>query len=260
MASDSTPAPTEAATAPSLAPTAAPTQTITPMQPPQPEPTTAVSSPLAEIPLSELEEILTTPFQRPAPGLDDGHHGVDFSFYTRGERYDILGLPVLSVLDGRVAAVITDRPPYGNMILVETPLDQLPAEWIDALGLDASPDAPTQPPRLQCPEQERPFAPEGQQRSLYLLYAHLQEPPAFSIGDQVLSGQQIGLVGNTGMSGNPHLHLEVRVGPSFATFDQMAHYTNSATPEEMAAYCAWRISGQFHMLDPVAFIRLAAAR
>ena len=51
----------------------------------------------------------------------------------------------------------------------------------------------------------------------------------FKIGDISPSGNIIGQVGNTGYSGNPHLHLEMRIGPKSATFQNMAHYDNSVT-------------------------------
>ena len=44
------------------------------------------------------------------------------------------------------------------------------------------------------------------------LYAHMQSAPAFTVGDSVTQGQQIGTVGSTGYSTTPHLHFEVYVG------------------------------------------------
>ena len=70
------------------------------------------------------------------------------------------------------------------------------------------------------------------------------------IGDMLTSGNIIGQVGNTGYSGNPHLHLEMRIGPKTATFQKMAHYDNSVTTEEMENYCYWRVSGYFYPIDP----------
>jgi murein DD-endopeptidase MepM/ murein hydrolase activator NlpD len=96
-----------------LSPT--PENTTTPTQPPF-----QVCSPLQDITLAELPSILTTPFQAPTPGQDNGHHGADFAYYHRGSHTTMLGLPVLSSLSGRVAAVIHDRPPYGNAIIIET--------------------------------------------------------------------------------------------------------------------------------------------
>ena len=41
-------------------------------------------------------------------------------------------------------------------------------------------------------------------------YGHLQELGNIAIGDEIASGTPVGLVGNTGNSGAPHLHLEMR--------------------------------------------------
>jgi len=46
---------------------------------------------------------------------------------------------------------------------------------------------------------------------LYTLYAHLSQADV-RVGDLVNAGQRIGLVGLTGATTGPHLHLEVRVG------------------------------------------------
>ncbi len=83
-----------------------------------------------------------------------------------------------------------------------------------------------------------------------ILSADLQDPPEVQLGQAVTCGQPINHVGNTGNSINEHLHLEVRVGPSGVRFDSMAHYDASASPQEQAAYCTWRISGLFQMMDP----------
>ncbi len=208
-----------------------------------------VSSPLQGIALSELGEIVSNPFQAPRPGFDDGHHGTDFAYYSRGSRGSILGSAVRSVLAGRVSGVTLDRPPYGNMILVETPFEDISVDFIT--DLDLPPEATPDPGniRLTCPPQAAP--PTSPEQSLYLLYAHLKDAPLLKIGDPVTSGQTIGVVGSTGASGNPHLHLEVRAGPAGTAFTGMSHYNTAATTEEMGNYCFWRVSGIFRMIDPM---------
>jgi murein DD-endopeptidase MepM/ murein hydrolase activator NlpD len=93
---------------------------------------------------------------------------------------------------------------------------------------------------------------------LYLLYAHLQVAPDLQLGDQVACGGAIGAIGDSGNALNPHLHLELRIGPQASRFHSMAHYDASATPEEMASYCTWRVSGQYQLIDPLKLLRLSA--
>ncbi len=234
------------------------TQTVQPPHPPAsaapeeptPAPPARVCSPLYGFQVRQLTDILTTKFDPPAPGGEGGHHGVDFAFYSYGAFTTMEGLPVQSVLDGVVAAVIDDRPPYGNMVIVETPLSALPLSWIEAVHSLPAPESYQPDGRLACPTPAVRL-PESEQSSLYILYAHLAEKPPLEPGDPVNCGQQIGLAGSSGYSGNTHLHLEIRLGPSGVQFLHLAHYINNATPEEMANYCAWRISPQFRLINPL---------
>jgi murein DD-endopeptidase MepM/ murein hydrolase activator NlpD len=207
--------------------------------------------------LADLGKIVSNPFDLPAPGHDDGHHGTDFAYYRWGERVGMLGLPVHSVFDGQVAAVVVNRPPYGNMVILETNWSALPP---GVRGLLGSPLPPTPRPgdiRLTCPGFFSFPAGAAGQPSLYLLYAHMQEPPQLHVGDPIASGAQIGKVGTTGASVNPHLHFETRVGPPGATFPGLSHYIATATDAEMEGYCTWRVSGVFAMLDPLVVLHAA---
>ncbi|GGW23561.1 M23 family metallopeptidase [Streptomyces xantholiticus] len=57
----------------------------------------------------------------------------------------------------------------------------------------------------------------------YSQYAHLSSL-AVSTGQSVTGGQQIGLSGSTGNSSGPHLHFEVRTGPSYGSdIDPLAY-------------------------------------
>lgn len=239
--------------------TATPEPSKTPL--PSPEPTATLdpaamftlSSPLEDVGLNELASIISEPFADPGPGLDSGHHGTDFAFYSRGTHDTMVGLPIHSVLNGRVAAVINDVDPYGYLIIIETPGDTIPAELIELL----------QPPVQQTPFPYNPrmqFCPGLKEQtwiedtgSLYLLYGHMKDASPLSVGEQVASGDVIGQVGNTGMSGNPHLHLEMRWGPGGTEFASMNYYDTGATQEEMDQYCIWRVSGMFVLQDPMAF-------
>jgi murein DD-endopeptidase MepM/ murein hydrolase activator NlpD len=229
-----------------------PTQTVTPIPTATetPAPRIQVCSPLEGFTLEELPNILSNPFSPPRPGFDYPHHGVDFSYYRYGDRMSILRLPVHSVLTGSISTVNNDRFPYGNMLIIETPLDMLPAAWLDRIAIPTPVPTLAFDSPLTCPAFDPDPAWNTDQRSLYLLYAHMDLPPEFQAGDRVECGQPVGQVGNSGNSINEHLHLEVRVGPSGARFDSMGHYTIAVTDQERYNYCVWRISGLFQMLDP----------
>jgi len=226
-------------------PTEEPTSTSTPSQ--------VICSPLADIGIAELGsvDLLKNPFLAPRVGMDDGHHGVDFAYWSRGERNTMLGHPVLSVMDGIVAGVIRNRKPYGYAVMIETPLTSLPASWLE--GLTIPEQIPTVQPAssLNCPPGEDFTFESSGERSLYLLYAHLNQLPEVEVDQPIRCGQVIGEVGTTGMSVNYHLHLETRVGPSEIRFKEMAHYESDPSDEESRAYCAWRVSGLFQMVDPM---------
>ncbi len=191
-----------------------------------PTPVPTLCSPLAEHPLSELPEIVSDPYRPPPPGKEERHHGVDFSYYRRGERLSILGVGVQSIFSGRVAASIQESFPYGNVVIVETPLNALPADLAETLGIKIG-------------------------ESVYSLYAHLGSSPLVALGDTVVACQGIGEVGKSGNAGVSHLHLEMRIGPAGRSFTSMAFYTTQATEEERANYLLWRISGIFRHFDPM---------
>jgi murein DD-endopeptidase MepM/ murein hydrolase activator NlpD len=236
-------------------PTASPVRENSPTAPP-PTATTSpglsLCSPLEGITIPELgkPDLLKNPFQPPRPGNDDGHHGVDFAFWSRGDRKTMLGLPIQSILSGKVAGVIHNRQPYGNAVIIETTLDAFSAAQITHLELPTP--APTVQPAssLYCPGNQKQV-PLSSEQALYVLYAHMNKTPLVEPGQHVQCGQPIGEVGTTGKSVNLHLHLETRLGPAGMAFPVMAHYENDATPEEMQNYCTWRVSGLFQMFDPM---------
>jgi murein DD-endopeptidase MepM/ murein hydrolase activator NlpD len=205
----------------------------TPTSQPSPTPTLVITvcSPLINHSLDELPSLITWAFKMPNPGRDDGHHGVDLGHWSLGTEISTLNDPIQPVLSGRVAAAIHDRPPYGNMIIIEVPYTNLPLTLIELVPI-----------------------PSGQ--SLYILYAHLADAPDLSIGQSVSCGQEIDRVGLTGWTGAPHLHFETRWGPPGMTFTEMAYYTGDATTTEMENYLSWRMSGTFHVFDPMILLTL----
>ena len=196
---------------------------------PSPLPTASFSlcSPLAPHPLSEIPEIVSGLYAPPPPGKEEErHHGVDFSYYRRGDRESILGAGVQSVLSGRVVASLNDSFPYGNMVIIETPSEALSLPLRQSLeDLDGE--------------------------SLYLLYAHLDQPPLVTLGEEVQVCQALGQVGKSGNAGVAHLHLETRLGPPGAVFTGMQFYDTRASDEERENYLLWRISGVYHHFDPM---------
>jgi len=216
---------------PVLAATAASTAEPTPLPPtltPTPTaPAVQVCSPLVEHPIDELLLIVSDPYYRPPANNPEGrHHGVDFSYYRRGERESIAGIGVQAVLPGRVAMALADSFPYGNVVIIETPRAALPPDLLEAAALE-----------------------EGE--SLYLLYAHMEGAPLVQVGDPVEACQPLGAVGRSGNAGIAHLHWEARRGPQGTTFTDMQFYDTRAAQEQIDDYLLWRISGVYRHFNPL---------
>ena len=192
-----------------------------------------ICSPLQGFALEELPEIVSAPYAPPPPGREERHHGVDFSFYQRGEWASIEGVGVQTVLAGRVAAAIWDRFPYGNMVIIETPSAELSAQLVRELQA-------------------------GEGESLYLLYAHMADEPEVEIGAVVPACFPLGSVGKSGNAGVAHLHFEARMGPAEAQFPGMAFYLAQTTQEERDNYTLWRTSGVFRHFDPLNLLTQSA--
>jgi murein DD-endopeptidase MepM/ murein hydrolase activator NlpD len=207
------------------------TATVVPTATIQPSPTSApaftVCSPLEPHPLEILPEIISDPYRPPPENRkEERHHGVDFAHYRRGDLLSIEGVGVQSVLPGRVAASLVESYPYGNVVIIETTVQELPTGLAMRLGMNGS-------------------------DSLYVLYAHLQEPPLVSLGERVSACQAIGKVGKSGNAGGVHLHLETRLGPPGISLPGMRYYKIEATSEERDAYVRWRTGGEFRHFDPL---------
>ena len=212
--------------------TRTPTATVQEIDPPTstpastPLPPIQLCSPLEIHPLEELPEIIGDPYDPPRPGREERHHGVDFGYYHYQDRDTTLGEPVQSILPGVVASVLDGNYPYGNMVIVESTNSELPDDLFEKLDM-----------------------PEDQ--SLYVLYAHLDQPPMVALGERVVACQGLGVVGMSGNTDIPHLHLETRLGPAGQVFESMRFYDTSATLVEMDTYVLWRTSGTFQHFDPM---------
>src|ERR1700722_2894331 len=106
------------------------------------------------------------------------------------ESYAIFGQPVLAVANALVVTVIDGQP------------EQTPGNYPKNIGIE---DADGNSVILDLGNRH------------YALYAHMQ-PGSIKVhrGEHVHPGQVIGLVGDTGNSIVPHLHLQVTDGPSGA--------------------------------------------
>ena len=203
-------------------------QTTVPTSNPKATPTESVllCSPLEIHPLEELPEIIGDAYDPPRPGREERHHGIDFGYYHYQERDSMLGEPVQAILPGQVVSVLTGQYPYGNMVMIEIGASDFPVDLSEGIEI-----------------------PAGQ--SLYILYAHLDQPPEVNLGDRVAACQSLGVVGMSGNTDIPHLHIETRLGPAGQVFESMRFYDTRATQAEMDAYVLWRTSGIFQHFDPL---------
>ena len=211
---------------PSITPTPSPTVTRIPTVTPTATPAFKMCSPLPLHPLEELPQIIGDSYKPPPPGKEERHHGIDFGYWHYKDRDSMLGEPLQAVFSGKVAASIQDKYPYGNMVMIETPLEDLPADLAELIGISPG-------------------------ESLYILFAHMNNPPLVGLGDMVDACQTMGEVGMSGNTDIPHLHLETRLGPAGAVFESMRFYDTRATQLEMDNYKLWRTSGEFRHFDPM---------
>jgi len=189
-----------------------------------------VCSPLQDYPLERLPKIVADPYDPPPKGSDERHQGVDFTYHRlAGVDIPIWGVKVQAVLPGVVAASVVESFPFGNLVIIETPLASLPPELAERLGIAAG-------------------------ESLYVMYGHMDGPPPVSLGQAVSGCQIIGAVGKSGNTEAPHLHLETRIGPAGAAFAEKSYYREEDTLEATSNDRLWRTSGVFRHFDPMALL------
>lgn len=233
------------------------TATLVPQPTATPSPILGACSPLRDIGLNELYAITSNPFSFTSSFADTGHPAVDLAFFTYQDFTTFFGHPVQALLPGQVTLVVNDRFPYGNMVIIETPLESISPDLLLSISL------PTPIPQENitafstCDSQMQPISWNSEEKSLYTLYAHLENDPTVKSGDQVTCGQQIGAVGLSGNTVAEHLHIEVRLGPADAQFGTIATFRDDATPVERYNYCIWSISGNFQAIDPALFWRFS---
>ena len=117
----------------------------------------------------------------------DGHPGFDFETKDQSKDGEI---PVLAAADGTV--VCSNVP--------------VPAKCADNTTID---------PCIEGPGEIKIKHSNG----YFSIYLHLSSS-SVTAGEQVSSQQQIGISGDTGVCGNPHLHFEIRRGSSSCANEQ----------------------------------------
>jgi len=244
-----TPTPEISTALPTPGPTA--TRTLAPSE--TPAPTAEIvqfCSPLAGILLEDLSSRIVNGYNPPQPGSDDPHQGIDLAVLSAPGGMALSGAVIQTMIAGTVAGVGNNRFPYGNSLMIEVPLAEIPPDLLPGTFIPTPLPLRLPPGALTCPDLTIQPSSAGEPRSLYILYAHMQYPVEVEIGDPLGCGQMVGNIGESGNALNPHLHIEVRVGPAGQTFPSMAHYDPSAKGDEMAAYCTWRVSGVFQTINP----------
>ena len=224
-----------------------------------------VCSPLQGIELSDLWRITSNtyrfkyPFSE-GPSEDKNHPAVDLGFYNTKVLKNYLGeelttddgFPIQALLPGKVVEVLDDRYPYGNMVLIETPLTAISPDLLAKIQIPQPYSGEEIKAHSPCAQDQTPISLSKNSKSIYTLYAHMQNPSALKAGDEVQCGELIGAIGATGNSAVSieHLHLEIRVGPSDAKFGVISAYISSSTEEERYNYCIWALSEVFQPIDP----------
>jgi murein DD-endopeptidase MepM/ murein hydrolase activator NlpD len=118
---------------------------------------------------------------------------------------------LLQVIDGQThlggADLLFNYYAYGERILA-------PGDGRVTTVIDSRPDEPAGDDDLDHPEGNVVVIDIGGGR--YVLYAHLKRGSVrVRVGDRVVSGQDIALVGNSGDTDEPHVHIQVQNKPTF---------------------------------------------
>jgi murein DD-endopeptidase MepM/ murein hydrolase activator NlpD len=83
-------------------------------------------------------------------------------------------------------------------------------------------------------------------RGRFAVYAHLQpQSLKVKVGDKIKRGQVLGLVGNSGNSGMPHLHFHITNAASPFAAEGVPYVFNSFLMQGVANTTAERIGGEF---------------
>ena len=139
-----------------------------------------------------------TPAQRHALDLLVWENGATYrnDGMTNGD-YLVWGFDILAPADGRVAAVLNDQP------------DIVPLVAQGAAAASASSGSETASSNPAGNHVVLEVAP-----GTCIVLAHLQRGSiVVNVGDRVSAGERLGLVGNSGKSSEPHIHMHAQTGP-----------------------------------------------
>jgi murein DD-endopeptidase MepM/ murein hydrolase activator NlpD len=216
--------PTGTPKVPLAQPTVGVTETLTPW--PTNTPVFELCSPLEYVALESLPKVVSDPYRPPPMGSDARHQGTDFAYYRWNGTASIAGTQVRAVMAGRVAVAEADTFPFGNVVVIETHRETLPADLIERFNIPAD-------------------------KTIYTLYAHMQDAPIVSLEQEVAVCQSVGKVGSTGNTNAAHLHLEMRFGPPGMSFVGFAAYRDGIPMQARDNYFMWSTSGIFLHFDPM---------
>jgi murein DD-endopeptidase MepM/ murein hydrolase activator NlpD len=152
---------------------------------------------------------------RPLVDVQKGLEATSAGDRTRNESYLAYDQPLLAVADATVVSVVTDQPEATPQTLpTGLRLDQYGGNQV-TLDLGSGGNA---------------------------LYAHMK-PDSATVrpGDRVTKGQEIGRLGNSGNTSEPHLHFHVMTSPQPLTADNVPFvidrfdYVGVVTPDGLVA-------------------------
>ena len=81
-------------------------------------------------------------------------------------------------------------------------------------------------------------------------FAHLAEAPLYKVGDTIIRGQSIGVMGNTGKSTGPHVHLDVVEGSHPYKYT-LAEIENGNPPAARPRQALYFIDKELFGVEPV---------
>lgn len=153
--------------------------------------------------------VLDLPFQQEMYAVHAGHSSLINGHYTHRVERD--ALDIIRVVDGRSA--VGDTSALSSYFAYGQPL-AAPADGVITQVIDSFIDQPIGQTDGDNPTGNVVVIDIGGRR--YVVMAHLLPGSVLvAPGEQVRRGQQIALIGNSGNTSEPHLHVQVQNRPTF---------------------------------------------